>query len=84
MWNDRKYLLFHCITNLFYCDQEFGIRTLPKLTMDNIVLMSYSKMKVKLATPVLRKSVAISRQESGKDDVLGTGTFFTNMNHIFD
>ena len=60
MWNDDNHLLFRHIADLFYGDQEFGLHTLPKY---HIVLTSYSKMKVKLATQVLSKSVAISLRE---------------------
>ena len=60
MWNDGKYLLFKQIADLFYSDQEFALHSLPKLTMDHIALTSYSKMKVKLATQVLSRSVALA------------------------
>ncbi len=46
MWNDGKHLLWRHITSLYYSDQEFALHTLPKLTLDHIVLTSYSKMKV--------------------------------------
>lgn len=46
MWNDGKHLLFRHISDLYYRDQEFGLHVLPKLTLDHIVLTSYSKMKV--------------------------------------
>ena len=41
MWNDGKYLVFRQIADLFYSDQEFSLHTLPKLTLDHIVLTSY-------------------------------------------
>ena len=53
MWNNGNYLLFRHIADLFYSDQEFGLHTLPKLSLDHIVLTSYSMMKVKLATQVI-------------------------------
>ena len=46
MWNDGKYLLWRHIADLHYSDQEFPLHALPKLTLDHIVLTSYSKMKV--------------------------------------
>ena len=46
MWKDGKYLLWTHIASLYYSDQEFALHTLPKLTLDHIVLTSYSKMKV--------------------------------------
>ena len=46
MWNNDQYLIFRHIADLFYSDQEYALHTLPKLTMDHIVLTSYSKMKV--------------------------------------
>ncbi len=48
MWNDGKYLLFRHIADMFYHDQNLHCR-LPKLTLDHVLLTSYSKMKVKLA-----------------------------------
>ena len=75
MWNDRNYLLFRHIANLFYGDQELALHSLPKLTLDHILLTSYSKMKVKLATQVLSKSVATALEESGVEEVLGTAKF---------
>ena len=46
MWNNGSYLMFRHIADLFYSDQEFALHTLPKLSLDHIVLTSYSKMKV--------------------------------------
>ena len=46
MWNNGNYLMFRHIADLFYSDQEFALHTLPKLSLDHIVLTSYSKMKV--------------------------------------
>ncbi len=83
MWNNGKFLLFRHIADLFYSDQEFGLHTLPKLTLDHIVLTSYSKMKVKLATQVLSKSVMIALQESRKEEVLETAKFCGMMNDFF-
>jgi hypothetical protein len=44
MWNNGKFLLYRHIADLFYSDQEFALHTLPKLTLDHIVLTPYSKM----------------------------------------
>ena len=46
MWNNGSYMMFRHIADLFYSDQEFALHTLPKLSLDHIVLTSYSKMKV--------------------------------------
>ena len=84
MWNNGHYLLFRHIADLFYADQEFGLHGLPKLTLEHIALTSYSKMKVKLATQVLSKSVAVALRESGKEEVTGTAQFCEMMNSFFD
>ena len=84
MWNNGQFLLFRHIADLFYSDQEFALHTLPKLTMDHNVLTPYSKMKVKLATQVLSKSVMIALQESGKEDVQETARFCGMINDFFD
>ena len=64
MWNDGQYLLFKHIADLYYRDQAVALHVLPKLTLENIVLTSFSKMKVKLATQVLSRSVALALEES--------------------
>ena len=84
MWNDGQYLVFQHVADLFYSDQEFALHTLPKLTLDHIVLTPFSKMKVKLAVQVLSKSVAIALRESGKEDVIGIAQFCEMMNGFFD
>lgn len=84
MRNNGNYLLFHHIANLFYSDQELALHSVPKLTLDHVVLTSYSKMKVKLATQVLSKSVAMAFEESGDKEVLGTAKFCQMMNDLFD
>ena len=48
MWNNGRYLLFRHIAYLFYKDQASALHVLPKLTLEHIVLTSYSKMKVNL------------------------------------
>ncbi len=84
MWNDGEYLVFQHITDLFHSDQRFALHALPKLTLDHIALTSFSKMKVRLAVQVLSKSVAISLQETERDDVTGTAEFCDMMNKFFD
>ena len=84
MWNDGRHLLFRHIADLFYKDQSAALHVLPKLTLEHIVLNSFSKMKVKLATQVLSQSVAIALEEAGDDDVLGTAEFCRMMNSFFD
>ena len=76
--------MFRHIADLFYSDQEFALHTLPKLTLDHIVLTSFSKMKVKLAVQVLSKSVAIALRETAKEDIIGTAEFCEMMNGLFD
>ena len=84
MWNNGRYLLFPHIADLFYADQGFRLHALPKLTLEHIALTLYSKMKVKLATQVLSKSVAVALTESGKEEVTGTAQFCEMMNSFFD
>ena len=79
MWNDGKYLLFKHIADIFYRDQAVVLHVLPKLTLEHIVLTSFSKMKVKLATQVLSRSVALPLQESGNTEVLGTAEPYTTV-----
>ena len=75
MWNNGSYLMFRHIADLFYSNQEFALHVLPKLSLDHIVLIPYSKIKVELATQVLSQSVAIALVESGNEEVLGMAQF---------
>ncbi|CAB4003821.1 Hypothetical predicted protein [Paramuricea clavata] len=84
MWNDGQYLLFRHIADIFYRDQAVVLHVLLKLTLEHIVLTSFSKMKVKLATQVLSRSVALALEESGNSEVLGTAEFCRMMNDFFD
>ena len=84
MWNDGQYLLFKHIADIFYWDQAVALHVLPKLTLEHIVLTSFSKMKVKLATQVLSRSVALALEESGNSEVLGIAEFCRMMNDFFD
>ena len=84
MWNDGQYLLFKHIADIFYRDQAVALHVLPKLTLEHIVLTSFSKMKVKLATQVLSRSVALALEESGNSEVLGIAEFCRMMNDFFD
>ena len=82
--NDGQYLLFRHIADLFYKDQASALHVLPKLTLEHVVLSSFSKMKVKLATQVLSHSVAIALEESKQDEVPGNAEFCRVMNSIFE
>ena len=84
MWNNGNYLLFQYIADLFYSGQDFALHSLPKLTLDHIILTPYSKMKGKLAVQVLSKSVAIALKESDREEVHGTAMFCNMMNSFFD
>ena len=70
MWNNGHYLIFRHIADLFYSDQEYALHTLPKLTMDHIVLTSHTVMLV--------------LQESGDEKVLVIARFCGMMNDFFD
>ena len=58
MWNNDKYVLCDHIVKQYYSDLDSGLLQLPKLTVDHIVLKSYSKMKISLAVQVLSNTVA--------------------------
>ena len=78
MWNDGKYLLFK------HHDQNFALHRLPKLTLDHVLLTSYSKMKVKLAIQVLSRTVSTCLLECDDPSVVGTAMFCQMINHFFD
>ena len=60
-----------------------NIHSIAKYTV-TVDSVSYSKMKVKLATQVLSRSMAIALQESVSEEVLGTARFCMMMNDFFD
>ena len=72
------------ILQIFFKDQASALHVLPKLTLEHIVLTSYSKMKVKFATQVLSQSVAIALDEAGDNDVLETAKSSRMINSFFD
>ena len=53
-----KYMLWEHIAKLYYLDLDFGLHQLPKLTVENIQLKSFAKMKVSFAVQVLSNTVA--------------------------
>ena len=47
-------------SKLYFSDLDCGLHQLPKLSVDHIVLKSFSKMKVNLAVQVISKTVALA------------------------
>ena len=84
MWNNGQHLLFRHIADMYYRDQEFALHRLPKLTLDHVVLTSFSKMKVKLAVQVLSKTVSTCLLECNDPSVVGTAMFCQMVNDFFD
>ena len=69
---------------MFHNDQEYALHRLPKLTVDHILLSSFSKMKVRLAVQVLSRTVSTCLIENGDPSVLGTAMFSQMVNDFFD
>ena len=84
MWNNGQYLLFRHIADLYHRDQEFALHRLPKLTLDHVVLTSFSKMKVKLAVQVLSRTISTCLLECNDPSVVGTAMFCQMVNDFFD
>ena len=84
MWNNGQHLLFRHIADMYYHDQEFALHRLPKLTLDHVVLTSFSKMKVKLAVQVLSRTVSRCLLECKDPSVVGTAMFCQMVNDFFD
>ena len=80
MWNSGQHLLFRHIADMYYHDQEFALHRLPKLTLDHVVLTSFSKMKVKLAVQVLSRTVSRCLLECKDPSVVGTAMFCQMVN----
>ncbi len=66
------------------CDQEFALHRLPKLTLDHVVLTSFSKMKVRFAVQVLSRTVSTCLLECADPSVVGTAMFCQMINDFFD
>ena len=62
----------------------YALHRLPKLTLDHIMLSSFSKMKVRLAIQVLSRTVSTCLIESGDPSVVGTAMFCQMANDFFD
>ena len=67
---------------MYYRDQEFALHRLPKLTLDHVVLTSFSKMK--LAIQVLSRTVSACLLECNDISVVGTAMFCQMVNGFFD
>ena len=77
-------VLYRHIADMFHNDQEYALHRLSKLTLDHILLSSFSKMKVRLAVQVLSRTVSTCLVENGDPSVLGTAMFCEMVNDFFD
>ncbi len=85
MWNNGRYMLLDHVAQLYYSDLDSGLHQLPKLTVDHILLKSYSKMKVSLAVQVLSNTVAQALQRHfPSGEAQETATLCKMMNDFFD
>ena len=77
------YFIIRHIADMFHNDQEYALHRMPKLTLDHVMLSSFSKMKVKLAVQVLSRTVSTRLMESGDPEVAGTAMFCQMVNDFF-
>lgn len=63
---------------------ESGLKLMPKITTDHILLTSYSKMRVNLASQVLSETVGYSLKTFGLKEARGTAEFCLMMDKFFD
>lgn len=78
------YLLWDHIKDLYYEDLECGLKLMPKLTTNHVLLNSYSVMRVNLASQILSESVGKTLQEFGPKEARGTSEFCLQMDKFFD
>ena len=57
MWNDRKYLLWQHIVQVYQDELENGLNILPKLTRDHVYLTPFSVMTAKYAVQIFSKTM---------------------------
>ncbi|CAB4016684.1 Hypothetical predicted protein [Paramuricea clavata] len=72
------------MADMFHSDQEYALHRLSKLTLDHVLLSSFSKMKVRLAVQVLSQTVSTCLIESGDPSVVGMAMFCQMVNDFFD
>uniref|UniRef100_A0A7M5V4G0 Transposable element P transposase-like GTP-binding insertion domain-containing protein n=1 Tax=Clytia hemisphaerica TaxID=252671 RepID=A0A7M5V4G0_9CNID len=84
MWNNGSYLLWQHIKTMFYEDMDNGLKLMPKLTTDHILLNSYSKMRVYLAAEILSNTVGNMLLKFGPEEAKGTAGFCLQMDQFFD
>ncbi len=85
LWNNDKHLLWEHISKIYFADLDCGLHQLPKLSVDHIVLKSFSKMKVKLAVQVMSKTVSLALKRhytTGEADE--TAKLCEMVNNFFD
>ena len=85
LWNNDKHLLWEHISKMYFADLDCGLHQLPKLSVDHIVLKSFSKMKVKLAVQVMSKTVSLALKRhytTGEADE--TAKLCEMVNNFFD
>ena len=85
LWNNDKYLLWEHISKMYFADLDCGLHQLPKLSVDHILLKSYSKMKVKLAVQVLSKTVSLAlKRHYATGEADETAKLCEMVNNFFD
>lgn len=84
MWNDGMFLVWNHISDIFYEDQQCGLRLLPKRTYNHIKLTPYSVMNVRLAAQVLSATVSDVLRSFGPPEAAGTAKFCNTMDSFFD
>lgn len=84
MWNDRNYVQWQHIVQLFYQDVENGLKLMLRLTYDHIKLNSYSTMRESLAAQILSATVAAVVKSFGPPDATGTAKLCEMMDSYFD
>ena len=72
------------VSVMYYRDKAFALHRLPKLTLDYVVLASFSKMKVKLAIQALNRTVSTCLLECNYPIIVGTAIFCLIVNDFFD
>ena len=84
MWNSGMFILWSHISDFYYNDSQNGLKMLPKLTNDHIMLTPYSLMRVRLAAQILSNTVGVCLNEFGPPEASGTAKFCIMMDKFFD
>ena len=84
MWNDRKYLLWQHIVQVYKDELENGLKILPKLTWDHLYPTPFSVIIVKYAVQILSKTMSVALSTFETPESTATAEYCEMIDSFFD